>query len=106
MPEFGQNFDELAAAGARWVAMSDDDLVWHVAGMLGIDPEHARKTITDILDYYHESLETYVRRRHAECKLRGMRNDDIFALLQRELTTRVVAAPPLSVRQLRRVIYG
>ncbi|HWD01163.1 MAG TPA: hypothetical protein VG674_01690 [Amycolatopsis sp.] len=86
--------------------MPEDDLVRHVAGMLSVSPEHARKVIADILDYFNETVESYVRRRHAECQLCGMRNEEIFTLLQGELGARLVAAPQLSLRQLRRMIYG
>ena len=48
----------------------------------------------------------YVRRRHAELKTFGVRNPEIFARLADELAQRVVAAPELSERQLRRIVYG
>ena len=36
----------------------------------------------------------------------GRRNPEIFALIADELADRLVAAPPVSQRQLRRIIYG
>ncbi len=47
-----------------------------------------------------------MRRRHAHHQLYGRRNPEIFALIARELADRVVAAPALSERQLRRIVYG
>ena len=47
-----------------------------------------------------------MRRRHAELKTYGAKNPEIFAELARELAERVVAAPPLTERQLRRLVYG
>ena len=47
-----------------------------------------------------------MRRRHAELKTHGVRNPEIFARLAEELAHRVVAAPALSERQLRRIVYG
>ena len=47
-----------------------------------------------------------MRRRHAELKTHGARNPEIFAHLAEELAHRVVAAPALSERQLRRIVYG
>lgn len=86
--------------------MSDEDLVRHVAGSLGIDVAEARRVILDIAHYFSEPLETYIRRRHSECRSRGMRNEVIYGLLQRELENRPIAAPTLSVRQVRRIIYS
>jgi hypothetical protein len=36
----------------------------------------------------------------------GKRNSEIFALIAGELGDRLVAAPELSERQLRRIVYG
>jgi len=47
-----------------------------------------------------------VRRRHAYHRLFGRRNPEIFALIADELAGRLVAAPSLTQRQLRRIIYG
>ena len=43
---------------------------------------------------------------HAHLKTIGARNVEIFARLREELRDRVVAAPDLTERQLRRIIYG
>ena len=53
-----------------------------------------------------QPVEDFVRRRHAFHRLYGKRNPEIFALIAGELAGRLVAAPPLSERQLRRIIYG
>ena len=60
----------------------------------------------DLVAYYGESVPDYVRRRHAELKRRGLTNDRIFDEITAELAARRFAAPPLSVRQLRRLVYG
>lgn len=62
--------------------------------------------IEDVLAFHHQPVEAYVRRRHSELKLRGAKNADIFNVLRAELADRLVAAPDLSERQLRRMIYG
>ena len=41
-----------------------------------------------------------------ELKTYGARNDEIFARIAAELADRVVAAPELTERQLRRLVYG
>jgi hypothetical protein len=84
----------------------DRDLVDRVAGSTGLTPAEAARVVEDVLAWYREPVEEYVRRRHAHYRLYGKRNPEIFALIADELADRLVAAPPLSQRQLRRIIYS
>ncbi len=59
-----------------------------------------------MLAFHAEPVADYVRRRHAQLRTYGARNAEIFARLAAELDGRVVAAPGLSERQLRRLVYG
>ena len=86
--------------------MRDQDLVNRVAGSTGLTPAEAARVVEDVLAWYREPVEEYVRRRHAYHRLYGKRNPEIFELISDELADRLVAAPPLSQRQLRRIIYG
>lgn len=86
--------------------MRDRDLVDRVAGSTGLTPAEAARVVEDVLAWYREPVEEYVRRRHAYHRLYGKRNPEIFALIADELADRLVAAPPLSQRQLRRIIYS
>jgi len=83
----------------------DRDLVDRVAGSTGLSPGEAARVVEDVLAWYREPVEDYVRRRHAHYQLYGKRNAEIFKLIAAELATRLVAAPALSERQLRRIIY-
>lgn len=62
--------------------------------------------VADVLAYFSEPVEEFVRRRHAELKSKGLVNDEIFPRIAVEIRARRVAAPELSVRQLRRIVYG
>jgi hypothetical protein len=84
----------------------DQDLVNRVAGSTGLTPAEAARVVEDVLAWYREPVEEFVRRRHAHHRLYGKRNPEIFALIAGELADRLVAAPQLSQRQLRRIIYG
>jgi hypothetical protein len=84
----------------------DRDLVDRVAGSTGLTPAEAARVVDDVLAWYREPVEEFVRRRHAHHRLYGKRNPEIFALIADELAGRLVSAPPLSQRQLRRIIYG
>ncbi|MCR1781153.1 hypothetical protein KVF89_01280 [Nocardioides carbamazepini] len=84
----------------------DQRLLQHVQDSTGLGTAEAIRLVQDVLAFHDETVEAWVRRRHAELKTHGARNDEIFARLREELRTTVVAAPDLSERQLRRVIYG
>ena len=84
---------------------ADDALVDHLVDGTGLTPAEARRVVDDVVAYYAEPVEDYVRRRHAELRTYGAHNDEIFARIATELGDRVVAAPRLSERQLRRIIY-
>ena len=86
--------------------MPDQELVSRVAASTGLSPADAARVVEDVVAYHRESVEDYVRRRHAQLQVYGCRNAEIYARLTAELRERVFAAPPLSQRQLRRIVYG
>jgi hypothetical protein len=81
------------------------DLVRHVVATTGLPAATAARVISDVVGYYAETTEEFVRRRHAELH-RRYTNDRIWDVIAGELAGRPVAAPPASVRQLRRMVYG
>lgn len=72
----------------------------------GISRGIATRVVAEVLSYFAESSEEFVRRRHRELQRDGVANAESFAAIARELAGRRVAAPVLSERQIRRVIYG
>ena len=86
--------------------MPDPALVSHVVATTSLTPGEAAKVIDDVITFHAQSVEDYVRVRHAHLKTYGARNPEIFARIAEELSERVVAAPELSERQLRRIVYG
>lgn len=86
--------------------MPDPDLVRRIADTTGLSPAEAARVIDDVTAWHHESVTDYVQGRHRELKTYGMRNDAIFEQIAAELAQRTVAPPPLSVRQLRRIVYS
>jgi hypothetical protein len=84
----------------------DSALVDHLVATTGLSAAEAVRVIEDVLAFHAEPVEEYVRRRHAELQTYGARNPEIFARIAAELTSRLVAAPRLTERQLRRLVYG
>jgi len=83
-----------------------DELLHHVVASTALPAPVARRVIADVLGYFDETVEEYVRRRHTELKRHRVSNERIWARLAEELATRPVAAPALTERQLRRIVYG
>lgn len=84
----------------------DTELVRRVVETTGLSPSEAARVVDDVIAWYAEPVEDFVRRRHAHHQTYGRRNEEIFDLIAAELADRNVAPPSLSARQLRRMIYG
>lgn len=83
-----------------------DDLLAHLTRTTSLSTGEAARVVADVLAYFAESPEDFVRRRHAELRARGLANEQIFERVGAELRRRRVAPPELSPRQLRRIVYG
>ncbi|MDN5858922.1 MAG: hypothetical protein L0H84_09885, partial [Pseudonocardia sp.] len=66
----------------------------------------AARVVDEVVAYFAEPVREFVRRRHGELQRGGRTNDSIFAALGVELAHRRFAPPELTVRQLRRIVYG
>ena len=86
--------------------MPDSEVVAHISASTGLSAGDAARVVDDVLAYYAEPAEAFVRRRHAYYRRRGIKNPAAFGLIAAELERRVVAAPRLTERQVRRMIYG
>jgi len=87
-------------------AVPDPALVAHVVATTSLTPGEAARVVDDVIAFHAQPVEDYVRARHASLRTYGARNPEIFARIAEELAHRVVAAPDLSERQLRRIVYG
>ena len=88
------------------VVTADPELIERIAVSTGLSPGEAARVVEDVVAFHAEPVEEYVRRRHAHLKTYGARNQEIFGRIADELAGRVVAAPRLTERQLRRIVYG
>lgn len=86
--------------------MIDDALTSHIASSANLAPSLARRVIEDVLAFHNESTRAFIERRHTELQAAGILNKQIFEVIQNELRNRLVQGPDLTVRQLRRLIYG
>lgn len=82
------------------------DLLEHLTRITALPPRSAARLVDEVLTYFSESVEAFVTRRHRELRAEHLQNDAIFVRIAAELGTRRFAAPPLTERQIRRLIYG
>jgi hypothetical protein len=82
-----------------------DPLVDHLV-RAGLTRGEAARVVEEVLAYFSETAESFVRRRHRELQRHGIANARSFSVIAQELASRRVAAPQLSERQIRRLIYG
>ncbi|MDB1086826.1 hypothetical protein PJ985_04515 [Streptomyces sp. ACA25] len=83
-----------------------EDLVDHLVRSTSLGRGEAARVVLDVLAYFDETTEEFVRRRHRELQSGGLTNTGIFLRIAEELPHRAVAPPELSQRQLRRIVYG
>jgi hypothetical protein len=82
------------------------DLVAHLARTTDLTPAEAARVVADVLTYFDEPVDAWVRRRHGELRREGLTNDAIFERLGQELPEHRFRAEALTARQLRRLVYG
>ena len=93
-------------AGQLDAGQLDAELVEHLTRTSPLSWGEAARVVEEVLGYFAEPTESFVRRRHRELKAHGVRNELAFARIAAELPRRRVVPPRLSVRQIRRILYG
>jgi hypothetical protein len=83
------------------LVVMDPELVRHVAASTGLPGPVAARVVADVVAYFSETSEEYVRRRHRE-----LQAAEIWAVIASELAARPVRSGEVSERQLRRIVYG
>ncbi|ARX83663.1 MULTISPECIES: hypothetical protein [Streptomyces] len=83
-----------------------EELVDHLTRSSSLQRGEALRVIQDVLAYFDETAEQFVRRRHRELQGQGLVNAEIFERIAADLRYRAVAPPELTLRQLRRMVYG
>ncbi|WP_330457992.1 hypothetical protein OIB37_14445 [Streptomyces sp. NBC_00820] len=83
-----------------------EELVDHLTRSTPLSRGEALRVVQDVLAYFDETTQDYVRRRHRELQAQGLQNTEIFDRIEADLKYRTVAPPELTLRQLRRMVYG
>lgn len=83
-----------------------EELIEHLCRVSALSPAEAAKVAEEVVAFFGETVEGFVRRRHAQLQASGAGNRDIFPALRAEIAGRRFRAAELSERQLRRMVYG
>jgi polyhydroxyalkanoate synthesis regulator phasin len=71
-----------------------------------LSQREASHVVDEVLAFLDDSLEQFVRRRHRELQREELNNEAIYRQVAQEAGRRRFAVPALSIRQVRRLIYG
>ncbi len=82
------------------------ELAYHLSETRGLASEEVELLVLEVLNYFRESPEEFVRRRHRELQGAGLPNPEIFEQILAEIPDRRFPAGPVSMRQIRRMVYG
>ncbi len=85
---------------------SISDLQNHLINTFNLKTEDIPRLLGDVFGFFNLTLEDFVQSRHLDLKAIGLKNEEIYLTLQKEVEERRFKAPVLSLRQIRRMIYG
>lgn len=84
----------------------DDAWVRHLAQTYSLDESVVRRLGEEFLALTEPTVQEFVVRSHLRYQAQGLRNEEIFRRLRDEVSRRRFRAETLTVRQIRRLIYG
>ncbi len=85
---------------------ADPELVERLCEAYGLEASLAERIVEEILLAYGDTVEEWVRSRHIRLQRRGLTNEAIYRTIAAELRLRRFSSETLSLRQIRRLIYG
>ena len=83
-----------------------ENLLEHLRAVTGLDAATLEKILLEIQSWHEEDLRAWLQRRHRELRHAGWKNREIYPRLQEESRRTLVRPEPLSLRQIRRALYG
>ena len=84
----------------------DPEFAQHLLRIIDISEKDLDRLVAELLVHWSETVEEFVRRHHRELQGAGVPNRLVYGQIGQELKARPVRTPELSVRQVRRIIYG
>ena len=85
---------------------SIQDLEQYLLSSYNLDKSDLPRLLEDIAGFFDMTLEEFVQLRHQQLRHQGLKNEEIYHRLLEEIKERRFKAASLSIRQIRRLIYG
>ena len=77
-----------------------------LSGVAGVPSQSVERVAGEVLDLFGQTLDDFITARHSELQQEGYSTTAIYRHIQSEIEEWRFKAPPLSLRQIRRRIYG
>lgn len=84
----------------------DEQFKSYLLSSYPIDESYLNHLIEDLGDYFSTDVKDFIGLRHQQLQKEGLKNNEIYLQIHDELKKRRFVAPELSLRQIRRIIYG
>lgn len=84
----------------------DEEFEQHLLSSYSLGKKELYSLLDDLSGAFDSSVESYIQKRHLALQKEGKKNAFIYDAIQKELKTHRFIGPDLTVRQIRRVIYG
>jgi len=84
----------------------DQAFIDRLQHVYGLEASMAERLMEEFLIYFNQTVEEWVRSRHYHLQRQGYKNEAIYSIIAEELGMRRFTSEPLSIRQIRRLIYG
>ncbi len=84
----------------------DEDFAAHILQNYSLTSRDLEMLLDDLEEYFNVEVTEFIRNRHIELQKKGLKNNEIYLAVKQELLRFRFTAPDLSIRQIRRIIYG
>lgn len=84
----------------------DEKILDQLLATYNMEPATIRRLHEDFLELWSEPMEDWVRSRHLALQKAGLDNESVYHRIMAEKNLRRFPAGELSLRQIRRIIYG
>lgn len=84
----------------------DQKIIQHLLSSYSLDESELLRLLDDLSGAFDCTVESYIQKRHLNLQREGKKNAEIYELLQKDIKAMRFQGPELSIRQIRRIIYG
>lgn len=84
----------------------DKDFESYLLSRINIAQKDLYNLLDELSGYFNREVQEFIQERHFELQQQGLKNNTIFQQIQKEIQQRRFCAPELTIRQIRRIIYG